>query len=226
MLLYRLLLNPRCKEARRDLSNPYELHSTLCRAFSEPSVKCPEGTFLWRLEPEASQEEYPKILVQSEKEPVWERIGIQNWMVQLPDLGLDLIERLKLSELTVGQKFRFRLRANPSRIREKKRQGLLRNEDQEQWLVRQGAAHGFKVPMLTSFEMNDLEDSQRPDIRISQERLLRGVRHDGRSICVFSVLYDGILTVTDPIAFQKTLASGIGHGKTMGLGLLSVVPLR
>lgn len=225
MLLYRLLLNPRCKEARRDLSNPYELHSTLCRAFSEPSIKCPEGAFLWRLEPESGTEGFPKILVQSEKEPVWERIGIQNWMVQLSDPGIDLSERLKLTELTVGQKFRFRLRANPSRIREKKRQGLLRNEDQEQWLVRQGSSHGFKLPMLTSFEMND-KDDPRPDIRISQERMLRGIRHDGKSICVFSVLYDGILTVTDPIAFQQALANGIGHGKTMGLGLLSVVPLR
>jgi hypothetical protein len=41
----------------------------------------------------------------------------------------------------------------------------------------------------------------------------------------FSVLYDGILTVTVPDKFKDTLQSGVGHGKIMGLGLLSIVPI-
>lgn len=46
MFLHRIHLDPRCREARRDLSDPYQLHSTLCRAFSTPDKKCPEGEFL------------------------------------------------------------------------------------------------------------------------------------------------------------------------------------
>jgi CRISPR system Cascade subunit CasE len=56
---------------------------------------------------------------------------------------------------------------------------------------------------------------------------------------VFSVLYDGILTVIDPVPFRATLLGGssnegnqekkinmgVGHGRVMGLGLLSVVPV-
>lgn len=64
MLLHRIHLDPRCREARRDLSDPYQLHSTLCRAFSAPDKKCPENTFLWRLEPETDSTGCPRILVQ------------------------------------------------------------------------------------------------------------------------------------------------------------------
>jgi hypothetical protein len=53
------------------------------------------------------------------------------------------------------------------------------------------------------------------------------------------VLYDGILNVVEPDGFRNTLLGsgsegatqsekitmGIGHGRAMGLGLLSVVPI-
>jgi len=41
-----------------------------------------------------------------------------------------------------------------------------------------------------------------------------------------SVLYEGILEVTDADAFAHTLASGIGPAKAFGFGLLSVAPIR
>jgi CRISPR system Cascade subunit CasE len=54
--------------------------------------------------------------------------------------------------------------------------------------------------------------------------MLRGKQHSGNAIRVFSVLYDGVLTVSMPEQFKLALQRGIGHGKVMGLGLLSVVP--
>jgi CRISPR system Cascade subunit CasE len=224
MLLHRILLEPRCKEVRRDLSNPYELHSTLCRAFSVPEAKCPDGSFLWRLEPESGAELLPKVLIQSDVIPVWERIGVPGWLGAVPDPAVDLAARLKLDQLHVGQRFRFRLRANPCVVREKKRQGLLRTEEQEQWLVRKAQAHGFAIPTLVSFDLLD-EGVLRPDVRITQEQMLRGKRRDGTQISIFSVLFDGILAVEDADKFRQGLAGGIGHGKAMGLGLLSVVPV-
>ena len=47
---------------------------------------------------------------------------------------------------------------------------------------------------------------------------------DGKGQRLRSVRYDGILEVTDPDKFRKTLASGIGPGKAFGFGLLSVAP--
>lgn len=39
------------------------------------------------------------------------------------------------------------------------------------------------------------------------------------------MLYDGIFSVTELDKFKEALRTGIGHGKVMGLGLLSVVPI-
>ena len=239
MFLHRFHLNLRCKEVRRDLADPYELHSTLCRAFSEPDRKCPEGEFLWRLEPETDSSGCPRVLVQSRSFPDWSRIGIQGWFAQAPDAGIDLTAKLKLDLLQAGQKFRFRLRANPCVCREGKRLGLFRLEEQEAWIKRKGREqHGFSLPRLDSF-VEENSTPERIDVRISQEQMLRGSRRDGGNIRVFSVLYEGVLTVIDPMQFRLTLVGGskkeggsekqinmgIGHGRSMGLGLLSVVPV-
>lgn len=223
MLLHRIHLDPRCREARRDLSDPYQLHATLCRAFSTPDKKCPENAFLWRLEPESNPAGCPRILVQSRAMPDWTGIDVQGWLAKA-DPAIDLKERLNLESLKIGQRFRFRLRANPCVTRNGKRLGLLRREEQEIWLERKGQRHGFSLPRLASFDL--LEASQdRADVQISQEQMLQGNQHTGNGIRIFSVLYDGILTVTEPNYFRDVLQTGIGHGKVMGLGLMSAAPI-
>jgi CRISPR system Cascade subunit CasE len=39
-----------------------------------------------------------------------------------------------------------------------------------------------------------------------------------------SVLYDGMLEVTDETLFHETLAHGVGPDKAYGFGLLSIAP--
>ena len=223
MLLHRIHLDPRCREARRDLSDPYQLHSTMCRAFCEPDRKCPEGEILWRLELETDPTGCLRILVQSRSTPDWTSIGVQGWLAKA-DPAIDLKDRLKLQSLKVGQRFRFRLRANPCVTRNGKRLGLLRLEEQEKWIERKGGQHGFSLPQLASFDLS-ASPQERIDVRISQEQMLRGKQHAGNGIRIYSVLYDGILTVTEADKFRAALQTGIGHGKVMGLGLLSVAPI-
>lgn len=222
MFLHRIHLDPRCREARRDLADPYQLHATLCRAFSPPDRKCPEGEILWRLEPETGGDGSPRVLIQSRTIPEWDGIGVKGWLAKT-DPPLDLNIRLSLDSLRNGQHFRFRLRANPCVTRNGKRLGLLKTTEQEQWLARKGERHGFAIPYLYGFDLSDTQ-SQRVDVRISQEQMLRGKQHTGNGVRIFSVLYDGILTVIDAEKFKIALQSGIGHGKVLGLGLLSVAP--
>jgi CRISPR system Cascade subunit CasE len=222
MLLHRIHLNPRCREARRDLSDPYQMHSTLCRAFAMPDQNCPEGEFLWRLEPEAGPDNLPRVLVQSRSQADWTRISLSDWLAQV-EPAIDLRDRLKLDSLQAGQRFQFRLRANPCVTRNHKRLGLLRLADQEAWVVRKGELHGFMVPRLATSSRPEAPEV-RFDVRVSQEQMLRGKQHAGNGIRVYAVLFDGLLTVTDPEKFRLALDTGIGHGKAMGLGLLSVVP--
>jgi len=155
--------------------------------------------------------------------PDWTGIGVNGWLAHA-DAAIDLKERLKLDSLQAGKRFRFRLRANPCVSLNGKRQGLLRLEEQEAWVKRKGAMHGFALPQLSSFDFSELVQ-ERIDVRVSQELMLGGKQHSGNSIRIFSVLYDGMLTVTEPDEFRDALQTGIGHGKVMGLGLLSVVPI-
>jgi len=220
LLLHRIHLDPRCREARRDLADPYQMHATLCRAFSPPESRCPPGEILWRLEPETDSSGLPRVLIQSRAEPNWEGVGVPGWLARA-DQPIDLINRLQLSALKTGQRFRYRLRANPCVTRNKKRLGLLQQVDQEDWMVRKALLHGFAMPLLPPTDLSD-SSTRRPDVRISQEQMLRGNQHGSNGIRVFSVLYDGLLTVVDPDQFRQALHSGIGHGKALGLGLLSV----
>jgi CRISPR system Cascade subunit CasE len=223
MLLSRIHLNPRCREVRRDLADPYQMHATLCRAFGSPDKKVSSSDFLWRLEPETDGQGRPLLLVQSLNLPDWSAINIPHWLGQA-DPPLDLRQRLGLEQLSSGKIFRFRLRANPSVMRQGKRLGLLKRDEQEKWLLQKGRQYGFIPARLPAFH----PDTQQPvvyNVRISQERMLRGRQHDGNIIKLFSVLYDGILRVTEPSDFVRAIEKGIGHGKAMGLGLLSVVPL-
>ncbi|MDA8431296.1 MAG: type I-E CRISPR-associated protein Cas6/Cse3/CasE [Geobacteraceae bacterium] len=223
MYLHRIHIDPRCREARRDLSDPYQLHSTLCRAFSAPDSKCPEGEFLWRHEPETDLDGCPCILVQSRTMPDWTGIGVKGWLATA-DPAIDLKGRLKLDSLTAGKRFRYRLRANPCVSRNGKRQGLMQLQEQEAWVKRKGEMHGFSLPQQASFDFSE-SSQERVDVRVSQELMLGGKQHSGNGIRIFSVLYDGMLTVTEPDKFSDALKTGIGHGKVMGLGLLSVVPI-
>lgn len=222
MFLSRLHLDPRCRDARRDLADPYQLHSTLCRAFSKPDIACPQGAFMWRLEPETDAEGLPLVIVQSRTLPNWDGIGIKSFIAKA-DPPVDLRERLHLDSINTGARFRFRLRANPCLTRGGKRLGLMKTAEQEQWIKRQGDRNGFSLPQAQAFY--DCEH-ERIDVQICQQQTLRAKQHTGNTISIFSALYDGMLTVTEPTDFIAALAAGIGHGKGMGLGLLSVAPSR
>ena len=227
MLLHRITLNPRSKAARRDLADPYQMHATLCRAFFPQDTPCPAGALLWRLEPEVDREGRARVLVQSQVIPDWSTLNESGWLA-LAEPGIDLVQKLSLDSLIVGQIFRFRLRANPSKTQQGKRLGLLHLEAQQTWLARKGERHGFTSPSADASHYFDFLDSPNrqpyPDIRVSQDQMLSGRRHDGTTIRVFSVLYEGRLVVSDPDQFRAAIQTGIGHGKVMGLGLLSIAP--
>jgi CRISPR system Cascade subunit CasE len=210
MYLHKIYLNLRCKEARRDMADSYEMHSTLCRAFADSEIKCPPGTFLWRLEPESCLDGKPVLIVQSRILPEWSRINPREWFLENPTNPIDIEQKLSLKDVKTGNRFRYRLRANPSVRRNGKRIGLFGADAQIQWLERQGVKNGFKP--LT--------------IHRSEEKMLTGLKRSEHSIRVFSVLYDGILEVADIELFGKAVREGIGHAKAIGLGLLSVIPVE
>lgn len=227
MHLHRIHLNPCCKEARRDLADPYQMHATLCHAFFPPETPCPAGSLLWRQEPETDAEGRPRVLIQSRETPDWSRIPVPAWLAQA-EPGIDLVQKLALDTIKAGQAFRFRVRANPCKTVLGKRQGLVQPDAKREWLARKGEQHGFALPEPATPDyfhfMLSPEGRAYHDVRVSHEHMLKGSQHGGNAIRVYSALFEGRLTVTDPARFRAALETGIGHGKVMGLGLLSVVP--
>ncbi len=226
MLLSRIHLDPRNHDARRDLADPYQLHASLSRAFSPPERPCPPGEVLWRLEPETDAAGFPRVLVQSRSMPDWSRLP-PGWLAR-EEPAIDLADKLRLDALATGARFRFRLRANPCKTSNGKRVGLMSGADQRAWLERKAAQLGFALPKPVSADYFDFQTQPdaRPyrDFRVTHGEMLTGHQHDGNAIRVYAVLFEGRLSVTHPEAFRQALASGIGHGKVMGLGLLSVMP--
>lgn len=209
MYLSQLMLNPRSFAARRDLASAYELHASLCRAFAAPDQVVPK--FLWRLE---SPQKYvlPTVLVQSADLPDWEVFAadkFRDYFIELPEVKLIPLEHLQL-----GQVLRFRLKANPTVTKrdsdnpeKRKRHGLKGIEEQLEWLSRQGQRGGFTVR----------------GAMVAQSERAQMVKHKGGNpITVQSVLYEGHLKVADLELFKGALASGLGHAKALGFGLLSV----
>jgi len=207
--LSRLVPNLRSFAARRDLASAYELHASLCRAFAAPDKAVPK--FLWRLEP-PQKYTLPTVLVQSTGLPGWEAFATDKFKDYF--VGLPETKPIPLGHLQSAQMLRFRLKANPTVTRidpdnpaKRKRHGLKDVETQLEWLSRQGQKGGFTVL----------------GAMVAQSERVQMVKHKGGNpITVQSVLYEGHLKVTDLETFRQTLASGLGHAKALGFGLLSV----
>jgi len=194
--------------ARRDVGDPYELHSTLSRALADPAhPDDPPPPFLWRSEA-VRQGEPPVILLQSLAAPNWTGVEARSpgWAASTRTAPLDLD-----SFARGGARLRFRLRANPTVTRQEKRHALVREEEQLAWLERQGERLGFKVDVAL------VGDASRIVTR------KRGA--GGAPVVVLAVVWDGVLTVTSSESFKAGLQSGLGHAKFLGLGLLSVAHL-
>ncbi|TVT59214.1 MAG: type I-E CRISPR-associated protein Cas6/Cse3/CasE [Azoarcus sp. PHD] len=209
MYLSKLVLDPNHAQARRDLANPYEMHRTLSRVYADsPDSKA--ARFLWRLEHSGDRaaDEGATVLLQSASAGHWQNLqGMPGYTRNLaPDKPVQLDQLLE-----VGRNCMFRLACNPTVTRAKKRYGLERDEDQLEWLTRQGAQHGFTPTR----------------IRIARsERISFRQGRAGHRITVQVVQFDGLLKVVDPERIGLALVQGIGHAKALGLGMLSIAPIR
>jgi len=205
MYLSLLKLNPRSRKAMTEAARPYELHRSLMRAFPDADGGGP-GRVLFRLDTDHKGNNI-SVLVQSEKEPSW---------AALDDAGDFLSEQPQykpfIPTITAGQVLYFRLRANPTIKREGKRLGILQEEEQTVWLRRKGEKGGFEVTSLTIIP-EGLASDKMTDKTGSHHKL-----------SLLAVRFEGILKVTDASIFQQTLERGIGSGKGLGFGLLSIAP--
>lgn len=202
MYISKIELNPACNQVRAELGDMYQMHRTLSKAFGDDPSEYAEARCLFRVD---EQGENPYILVQSRIKPEWSRLTVDSCYMVAEPMVKQFAPNLK-----VGQRLAFKLRANPTVKRDGKRFGLYREEEQIEWLKRKGRDNGFEV--LAAFN--------------NTEKLRANRKPNDKEATFASVVFEGVIRITDPEVFSKALESGIGSAKGFGFGLLSVAPIR
>jgi CRISPR system Cascade subunit CasE len=218
--LTRLILNPRSRQVHNELADPYEMHRTVMKAFAGNLHA--EERVLFRVD--VPRTGIPALLVQSKYEPDWSEITAprKNYLLDesyLPfgEESLAIKEVNFSGKLRSAQRLSFRLRANPiKRIKEThKRVGLYKEEEQLAWLKRKlSCENAAKLIFARIVNKSD------------QNGKLFKEKDKKKRMKFHAVLFEGILEISDQAEFQKMLEAGIGPGKGMGFGLLSLAPYR
>lgn len=140
------------------------------------------------------------VLVQTHLEPDWSSLTEEGYICLKKPFNPNFIK---------DQMFRFRARLNacksvPSQGTRGKIVGIGGEENQVVWLRQKAEKAGFSVR----------------DVAARDERMKKDVERKG--LIFRSVLFEGVLRVNDPEAFQDTIASGFGRGKAFGFGMISL----
>lgn len=225
MYLSRLILNPRSRQVRNELADPYELHRTVSRAFpngefGKERSKENATNILFRVDLHP-RTRVPTLLVQSRQKPDWSFLlaEAKDYLLEENALPLDVenpaIKEMNL-QLREGQTLAFRLRANPTVKKDRdgrkqgRRLGLIHEEDQRKWLMRKLEAAGATLV----------------SVNIVNEQFTRGKlfkeKEKARRLNFLSVQFDGVLQVKDPNNLVNSIFTGFGSAKGLGFGLLSL----
>jgi len=217
MFLTRFTIDPTRRGARKLLASPQAMHAAVRAAFPSPEdYERPGVRTLWRLDTKAGGDIH--LYLASPGRPDLAHLVDQAgrateeaWTTR-PYAGL-------LASLRIGQRWTFRLTANPTHsgrktpeAKDTQRFGRLRADEQVQWLMNRSARHGFTVATQ--------QDGQ-PNLTLHRRQTL-SFRRGLHTVTLTTATYDGVLDVTDADAFRRALTGGIGHAKAYGCGLLTI----
>ncbi|MBW4696084.1 MAG: type I-E CRISPR-associated protein Cas6/Cse3/CasE [Lyngbya sp. HA4199-MV5] len=209
MYLSKLVLNERERTVQRDLSNAHALHQRIMQAFPDEQRDnpCADWNVLFRLEPDSGI-----VLVQSGIAPNWTHLP-SGYCSDRTDQPIQFKPfEPQVNHFQPGQRLQFRLKANPSKRDKQTRKliGMFHQTDQIAWLERQAEQHGFTLL----------------GVDVIPTPNVFGVKEKGKApIRILTVMYQGILEITDSAQFINAMQQGIGRGRSYGCGLLSVARL-
>ncbi|MCE1190383.1 MAG: type I-E CRISPR-associated protein Cas6/Cse3/CasE [Ignavibacteria bacterium] len=206
MFISKLYLNLRSRQVQKELREPYEMHRTLAKAFSDDPLAGPERV-LFRVEPELGK--IVTVLVQSLQCPDWTRLTKEGYFYHSSNNAV-MVKEFS-ADFANNSLFYFRLRANPTK-RDKnsgKRIAIYGEDALQNWLNRKACQAGFEILRVEIIKEREYTS------HISSE----GQLHTGKHA---SCLFQGILRVTEQQAFNKAVEQGLGSAKGFGFGLLSL----
>jgi CRISPR-associated protein Cas6/Cse3/CasE subtype I-E len=190
MFVSKLVADAFDRHLARLFKTPYEIHRTLCRGFKE------KPRLLYRHDVTIEGFE---TLVYSEFQPDWS---------SLERPGLTAVVKEIHPVFSKNSVLYFKLRANPCRDSDGKREGIVTLEGQKQWLLRKAETGGFKFRL----EKHNFE-------------FLR-FRKGNQSVTHIAADFAGTLQVTNAEQFGEAFRNGMGRAKYAGFGMLCVLPRR
>ena len=204
MYLSRVSLDLHKRATMIALANPQRFHGAVEQAFPGERRRR-----LWRLDPLGGK---LYLMILSEDAP--DLSGIEDQFGSGEPGETKSYDPL-LERILPDSVWRFRLTANPTvssapssgPLERGKVQAHVTPKFQEEWLRARAEKHGFCLKSL----------------QVTGCRWLRFRKgQQGKPVTLLSVVYEGVLQVTDPVLFRQVLTEGIGRGKAYGQGLLTV----
>jgi len=194
------LVFPVTRESLMLLGDMQAMHALVMRAFTPDTNRSLAGILI-RRENVARNAKDVTVIMQSIAQPDWDKCP-------LPAGTSHSTVEQNFSSFKTGDAYRFRLKANPTRRDSATHalNGIGGEEQQQQWLDRKSEMHGFAVV----------------DCMVVDQGMEYGAGRGDRKLAFRSVIYEGLLHVTDAEKFRKAVAGGIGRGKAFGFGLLSL----
>ncbi|WP_406109019.1 type I-E CRISPR-associated protein Cas6/Cse3/CasE [Micromonospora globbae] len=224
MYLTRFLVNSARRDARKLLASPQAMHAAVLSGFPRPEGHTrDDARTLWRVDQRRDGQVVLYVVSPTEpdlthlvEQAGWPTSG-ETWQTRAYDRLLNSLEK--------GQRWAFRLTANPSRTGRKaegspttQRFGHVTAAQQIEWLTSRAQRNGFAVARQADGELN-LVTYDRQVRRFSRN-------HGQRPVTLVTVTYDGVLDIEDPILFRRVLTQGIGHARAYGCGLLTLAPAQ
>lgn len=220
MYLTKMPLNGRRRGAAKLLSSPQAMHAAVQSAFPPGALESSGGRALWRVDRSGAHE--ISLYLVSPVEPDLSHLVEQaGW--QTGEMWQTRDYRPLLTRLKSGQRWAFRLTANPTfrgykagrNWSDTKPLAHVTVKQQQGWLLDRVEAAGFRVPDGPHEEAA---------LQVVDRSMLRFVK-GGNRVVVSSVTFEGILEISDADALVHTLTHGLGRAKAYGCGLLTLAPL-
>lgn len=204
MFLSQVEINPRRRKGREFISNPEKLHAAVestCRLSGE------DQRLLWRLDP---GKHASKLLIVSPVKPSLDVIREQAGWESQPDTAKTVSYDGFLDSIQAGQRFKFRLTANPAYKRNGKLKAHIGPVNQMKWLSQRSENMGVSF------------DEFATGVASSNTHVFR---NKGNKVILPHATYEGVLSVQNADKVRNVLINGIGRGKAYGMGLVTLAPL-
>lgn len=215
MYLTQFSVNVGRRAAREMLVSPERTHAAVLGCFPPGQHRTDEARTLWRLDRRSSHDIV--LLISSPLRPDLTALNEEcGWSTGTSGKTADYAGFL--AALEIGQRWAFRLAANPVHaVADPARPGArgrrvahVTASQQLAWLLHRSERHGFS-----------LGEAAEPTVAVTRREML-SFKRKGKTVTVSRAQFDGVLEVTDADSLKTAIHQGIGPAKGYGLGMLTL----